>query len=52
MLIPQRLALLAGVEVGVIADVGSSLLPFLYRTSRPHIALVWQVPDTEYYRNG
>ncbi|MEX0344498.1 MAG: SulP family inorganic anion transporter [Rhizobiaceae bacterium] len=43
--------LLAGVEIGVSAGVGLSILIYLYRTSRPHMAVVGQVPDTEHYRN-
>ncbi|MET3661984.1 SulP family sulfate permease [Aquamicrobium ahrensii] len=40
-----------GVELGVIAGVALSLLLHLYRTSKPHIAIVGQVPGTEHYRN-
>ena len=51
LLLSFSLTLLAGVEVGLIAGVGSSLLLFLNRTRRPHIAVVGQVPGTEHYRN-
>ncbi len=40
-----------GVEVGIAAGVGLSLLLFLLRTSRPHMAIVGQVPGTEHFRN-
>ena len=40
-----------GVEIGIVSGVVLSLLMFLYRTSRPHIAKVGQVPGTEHYRN-
>ncbi|SEW44581.1 sulfate permease, SulP family [Cognatiyoonia koreensis] len=40
-----------GVEAGVSAGVGLSILLHLYRSSRPHIAEVGQVPGTEHYRN-
>ena len=40
-----------GVEIGVILGVGLSILLFLYRTSRPHCAIVGQVPGTEHFRN-
>ena len=40
-----------GVEVGLIAGVSTSLVLLLYRTSRPHIAVVGQVAGTEHYRN-
>ena len=41
----------AGVEAGLIAGVLLSLALFLYRTSRPHIAVVGRVPGTEHFRN-
>lgn len=40
-----------GVEVGVAAGVVLSALVYLFKTSRPHIAVVGQMPDTEHYRN-
>ncbi len=40
-----------GVEAGVSAGVGLSVILHLYKTSRPHIAEVGQVPGTEHYRN-
>lgn len=43
--------LLVGVEAGILSGVGLSLLLFLYRTSRPHVAVVGQVPGTEHFRN-
>lgn len=43
--------LLAGVETGLMAGVGLSLALHLYRTSRPHVAIVGQVPGTEHFRN-
>jgi len=45
------LTLLIGVEAGLMAGVGTSLLLYLWRTSRPHIATVGRVPGTEHYRN-
>ncbi len=45
------LTLAVGVEAGLIAGVSVSVLLLLYRTSRPHIAVVGQVPGTEHYRN-
>ncbi|MDD7970391.1 SulP family inorganic anion transporter [Roseinatronobacter alkalisoli] len=42
---------LLGVEQGLIAGVGLSLALFLYRTSRPHMAVLGQVPGTEHFRN-
>jgi SulP family sulfate permease len=43
--------LAAGVEAGLIAGVALSLLLYLFRTSRPHIAEVGLVPGTEHFRN-
>jgi SulP family sulfate permease len=43
--------LLAGVEPGVIAGVALSLALFLWRSSRPHAAIVGRVPETEHFRN-
>jgi len=43
--------LLAGVEPGVIAGVALSLALYLWRSSRPHAAIVGRVPETEHFRN-
>src|SRR5690606_15448044 len=40
-----------GVELGILAGVLLSLMLHLYRTSKPHMAIVGQVPGTEHYRN-
>jgi len=40
-----------GVEAGITAGVALSLLLFLWRTSRPHMAIVGQVSGTEHFRN-
>lgn len=40
-----------GVETGVTSGVILSLALFLYRTSRPHTAVVGQVAGTEHFRN-
>lgn len=45
------LTLAVGVEIGILAGVGLSIMMFLYRTSRPHSALVGRVPGTEHFRN-
>jgi SulP family sulfate permease len=42
---------LLGVEMGVMAGVLISILIHLYKSSRPHVAEVGQVPGTEHYRN-
>ncbi len=43
--------LMLGVELGLVAGVALSLALYLFRTSRPHIAEVGQVPGTEHFRN-
>jgi sulfate permease, SulP family len=40
-----------GVELGVTVGVGVSILLHLWRTSRPHYAVVGLIPDTEHFRN-
>lgn len=40
-----------GIEAGIGIGVVVSILLFLWRSSRPHIAIVGQVPGTEHYRN-
>ena len=40
-----------GVEVGIVSGVAVSIALLLWRTSRPHIAIVGQVPGTEHFRN-
>ncbi|MEW9835310.1 SulP family inorganic anion transporter [Mesorhizobium marinum] len=40
-----------GVEPGVLSGVLLSLALHLYRTSRPHMAVVGLVPGTEHFRN-
>ncbi|PCJ77010.1 MAG: sodium-independent anion transporter [Rhodobacteraceae bacterium] len=45
------LTLAFGVELGIMAGVGVSIFLHLYRTSRPHSAIVGQVPGTEHFRN-
>ncbi len=40
-----------GVEAGIVAGVGLSLVLFLARSTRPHLAVVGQVPGTHHFRN-
>ena len=47
----MSVTLIMGVELGVIAGVLISILSHVYKSSRPHIAIVGQVPGTEHYRN-
>ena len=43
--------LVAGVEAGIIAGVVFSILALLAAISKPHMAVVGQVPGTEHFRN-
>lgn len=43
--------LLQGVEAGIMLGVALSLLLFLWRTSRPHMAVVGLVPGSQHFRN-
>lgn len=45
------LTLTIGVEAGVLSGVVLSIALFLFRSSRPHFAIVGQVRDTEHFRN-
>jgi sulfate permease, SulP family len=40
-----------GVEAGLVAGVGLSIFLHLYSTSRPHVAVVGQIPGTATFRN-
>ena len=51
MAVTILLTLVEGIEAGIIGGVTLSIALFLYRTSRPHSALVGRVPDTEHFRN-
>lgn len=51
MAITIILTLAEGIETGIISGIGVSLALYLYRTSRPHSALIGRVPDTEHFRN-
>jgi SulP family sulfate permease len=40
-----------GVELGIVIGAGLSIALYLWRTSRPHMAEVGRVGDTEHFRN-
>lgn len=40
-----------GVEAGLLVGVGLSVALHLYRTSRPHVAVLGQIPGTTHFRN-
>ncbi len=45
------LTLTIGVDAGIVAGVALSVALHLYRSSKPHYAVVGQVPGTEHFRN-
>ncbi|NND90098.1 MAG: sulfate permease [Granulosicoccus sp.] len=51
VLVTVLMTLGIGVEAGVGSGVVISLLLFLYKTSRPHVAEVGLVPETQHFRN-
>jgi SulP family sulfate permease len=51
MLATIMVTLVIGVEMGVVSGVALSLLLHLYNSSRPHFAIVGQVPGTHHFRN-
>lgn len=51
MLATIILTLVQGVEAGILVGVGLSIGLYLYRTSRPHSAVVGRIPGTEHFRN-
>lgn len=51
MMVTIAVVLAKGVEWGVAAGVAVSLALHLWRTSRPHMAVVGRVPGSEHFRN-
>ena len=45
------ITLFLGVEYGISAGVGLSLIILIFRTSRPHVAELGKVPDSNFYKN-
>jgi SulP family sulfate permease len=51
MLATILVTLAEGVEAGLIAGVALGIILHLYSTSRPHVAVVGQIPGTTHFRN-
>lgn len=51
MMVTIVLTLTLGVEAGVMSGVVISIAMYLFRSSRPHFAVVGQVRNTEHFRN-
>ena len=43
--------LLLGIEFGIITGVGLSLIILIFRTSRPYVAVLGKVPNSNFYKN-
>ena len=51
MLTTFAMTLIFGIETGVFSGVLLSILMVLYKSSRPHMAVLGNIPGTHYYRN-
>jgi sulfate permease, SulP family len=44
--------LFLGIEYGIFAGVGLSIIVLIFRTSKPYIAVLGAVPDSDFYKNS
>lgn len=51
LLITFGAVLALGIENGILAGVATALLLHIWRTSKPHVAVVGRLPHSEIYRN-
>lgn len=51
MLVTFLVTVVFGIGEGVVAGVTLSLLTVLYRSSKPHLAVLGKLPGTQFYRN-
>ena len=51
LLVTFAAVLVLGIENGILVGIISALVLYLWRTSRPHIAIVGRVGETEHFRN-
>jgi SulP family sulfate permease len=51
MIITFFAVLAIGIEMGILVGVAATILLFVWRTSRPHIATVGRIGNTQIYRN-
>jgi SulP family sulfate permease len=51
LLITFGAVLALGVDAGILVGVATSIALYLWRTSRPHMAVVGRVGDSEHFRN-
>ena len=51
LLVTFGAVLVLGIETGILIGAAASIGLYLYRTSRPHTAVVGRIDDTEHFRN-
>ncbi len=51
MIVTFVAVLTVGVEMGILLGTGAAIALYLWRTSRPHVAVIGRVGDSEHYRN-
>lgn len=51
LLVTFLAVLLVGIEMGIVMGAGLSVALYLWRSSRPHVAVVGRVGNTEHFRN-
>ncbi len=51
MLVTFGAVLAVGIESGILVGVAVAMVLFIWRTSKPHIAIVGRLGDSEIYRN-
>lgn len=51
LLITFLAVLMVSIEMGILIGVGATILIFVWRTSRPHAAIVGRLGESEAYRN-
>ncbi len=51
LLITFFATLLVGIEQGILIGIGASILAFIFQSTRPHYAILGQLPGTQFFRN-
>ncbi len=51
LLITFGATLVVGIEQGILIGIAASLLAFIVRSTRPHYAILGQLPGTQFFRN-
>jgi SulP family sulfate permease len=51
MIITFLAVLIVGIETGILVGIAATILLFVWRTSRPHVAVVGRMGNSQVYRN-